>query len=74
MALLDIPTLVAAASPRMLLHVPSWAAGPMEGTCPQEGWQLSLSTDMGRVYRAAHPAERGKKDLKYFLSLTFEKI
>lgn len=33
----------------------------------------ALSLDVGRVYWAAHPAERGKKYLKYFLSLAFEK-
>lgn len=65
-AILDIPTQVAVASPRMLLPVPPWAAGPIAGTCPEGSWQLSLSTDMGRVYWAAHPAEREKKRFKIF--------
>ena len=53
------------------------AARPIPARWPHGGHlsrrePAALSTDAGRVYWAAHPAERGKKDLKYFLALAFE--
>lgn len=71
-AILDIPILAAAPIPRMLLHAPSWPAGPTEGTCLEGRWQLSPGTWAGCAEQ--HIQQKGeKKDLKYFLSLAFEK-
>ena len=64
-AILDIPTLAAAPCPIL-------ACWPHRGYL---SWRelAAFSTDADKVYWAAHPAEKGKKDLKYFLSLAFEK-
>lgn len=63
-------------SPRGCCFQPKGAGTcPILACSPHGGYQrglAALSTDTGRVYWAAHPAEGQKKVFKYFLSLAFE--